>query len=755
MSIRWKGYPHRFPRIRLASPPQASFHATAPHIAAQTVFNSPLSPILEEARENQRVQSRRIKRHSTASLKRARKRASKKTRQDIQVFGWDSPRAMDTSTESVGSETSGTVINWSHDGDPAPSKPAIPKAKNHDRDNIYSSTQVTERRVQISKAGKVKIDTSRESAHKRPIEPGSGKEPDILSTMDRRRAYDPRITLKKPPLPSVKASPAHKPLSRRASRLSSTSSRSNRRVVQSSAGAKVRQKSSKPPVRDSKDQKKLNGYIKELELYIQASKALPNRRLVPSYSPTTQSSRTVASIHTIQALKPYQNQFESAGLAVTSADQLRLPHLPSLSLSTPPTPPKDQKWRQLSALDSPRSDQDRTDNQQKLETGSASSGRTDGASDPNRTQQPSPRKSLPWLKKRDSILITSHVPETEAAEEGKERAKSETPSNSSEILTFSPVNKGTSDATFSEVPTRPPPIPPKNGNRKFRKAQILVNLAVQSAAEAETRTPSSEDNSKNAHGVGKESTAQPDRPQLKSDEKKFQEAQLMLSMINESLEASTMTPRSKSCAKQAEALVDRIINCASQSALGDRSVSSRRPRVRRKLLGRQRRPYSNQATPVTADDLDWVDDLEEVVSDMDIIKGLRIATSAASDEETSTRIKFTTGIDLRKFLADLTFLEGFCDGQRTEDCGPRHPRGKKHGHGCDSIVYIVEDRHNHCKYINEKPGFAAGNDADLGHVPAQSQKKIRELNETVDKLAKWKAVKATEGYGAGGCGAEE
>ncbi|KAG9247523.1 hypothetical protein BJ878DRAFT_539233 [Calycina marina] len=76
----------------------------------------------------------------------------------------------------------------------------------------------------------------------------------------------------------------------------------------------------------------LRRFARELELHLKAVQNLPKQTLIPSPSITT--------IHTIQDLEPYHSQFNSAGLAVTSAEQRRrmpqekrdnkLPQKPSL-----------------------------------------------------------------------------------------------------------------------------------------------------------------------------------------------------------------------------------------------------------------------------------------------------------------------------------------------------------------------------------------------------------------------------------------
>jgi hypothetical protein len=62
--------------------------------------------------------------------------------------------------------------------------------------------------------------------------------------------------------------------------------------------------------------KAIKRFTKELQVYIEATRSLPSKLIEPSVSSTT------ISAHTLKELKPYQAHFNSAGLAVTAADQL-------------------------------------------------------------------------------------------------------------------------------------------------------------------------------------------------------------------------------------------------------------------------------------------------------------------------------------------------------------------------------------------------------------------------------------------------
>ncbi|KUJ22830.1 uncharacterized protein LY89DRAFT_311482 [Mollisia scopiformis] len=87
----------------------------------------------------------------------------------------------------------------------------------------------------------------------------------------------------------------------------------------------------------------LRRFTREIELYLQAARTLPKQSLVPSITATSISANTVLE------LKPYQSQFQSAGLAVTSEEQRRASP-PREFLNPPQTPPKDEKWEKMAIL---------------------------------------------------------------------------------------------------------------------------------------------------------------------------------------------------------------------------------------------------------------------------------------------------------------------------------------------------------------------------------------------------------------------
>ncbi|KAE9578870.1 hypothetical protein CGMCC3_g5234 [Colletotrichum fructicola] len=79
-----------------------------------------------------------------------------------------------------------------------------------------------------------------------------------------------------------------------------------------------------PPSRTSSNRRAVDRFTKQLEIYAQRREAAGN---LPVNTPTPES---VVSLHTVNALLPYQDQFLAAGLAVTS-DQQRPKREPSAS----------------------------------------------------------------------------------------------------------------------------------------------------------------------------------------------------------------------------------------------------------------------------------------------------------------------------------------------------------------------------------------------------------------------------------------
>ena len=461
-NIHWKGCPHHLPRIRTASSRSASIRGwNAAHTAAEDVFRLPISSAFQLLRKKQKAKRRQLSRssHSSAAAVRARKRASVRARRDIQVFGWDSPRGALTNsslrTRSAPSSIKANArakpqsqpqnfVNGSTVGDSTdgalnsllgPSKATKPE-------NQYSLMQFAEVPVYWTckeVANKKRTATGKSSlsrragaeyAHVGPLDPVSKRNTDRVS-LGRSRAYDSRLKYRtvdnqanskfsqytkkeNHPWGSVaflEASPTS-PSPRR-----SGSSPSIQSLVQSII--------SEAPSRTPSQKKALQRFTKELELYLLAARVAPKQTPVPS------PPSTVFSANTIQELKPYQAEFQAAGLAVTSTEQRRESNAPI----PPPIPPKDEMWLRKSTsskMNKPRAstenkqqperrrdeEQTRTDN---TDT-SVYIGWTDGYGDDSivRSKAPAPRlperkepeppsprtsskRSLPWLRKQETF----------------------------------------------------------------------------------------------------------------------------------------------------------------------------------------------------------------------------------------------------------------------------------------------------------------------------------------------------------------
>jgi hypothetical protein len=95
INLHWKGYPHNLPKIRAASTPSVSVRNRS-NAAAQQVLGIPLGAALEEKRKKQRffrVRRRQGRSSRASATAQARRQASQRARQNIQVFGWDTPNA--------------------------------------------------------------------------------------------------------------------------------------------------------------------------------------------------------------------------------------------------------------------------------------------------------------------------------------------------------------------------------------------------------------------------------------------------------------------------------------------------------------------------------------------------------------------------------------------------------------------------------------------------------------------------------------
>lgn len=79
-------------------------------------------------------------------------------------------------------------------------------------------------------------------------------------------------------------------------------------------------KAPQPPSRTSSRRRAVDRFARQLEIYAERRAAAGN---LPVNTPTPESA---VSLRTVEALKPYEDQFVAAGLAVTSAQQQQKPH---------------------------------------------------------------------------------------------------------------------------------------------------------------------------------------------------------------------------------------------------------------------------------------------------------------------------------------------------------------------------------------------------------------------------------------------
>jgi hypothetical protein len=403
LNIHWKGYPHRrLPHIRAISTSSTSVRSRSiPRIVGADIIRRPLGAPLERERRNQRFPFRRRrarKSRSSSSAARGRTQASLTARQHIQVFGWDTDIARKANTPNTKSGASSikaraepqspvaptalkdiiskTTAIDSHDGAGSssfrcrkPTQPENPYSLMHVAEvpvywTIDKSTTRKKPSLVSSRALTRATKRIREYGHVGPLGPVSRRRAYYTPRqVARSRTYDsrtdPRILLDRQR--PTKSFPNNQPATTH--RTASRSSPSNlwqenpelRRILKSQVSqSKTSSQSptpsmksiaqtllSDPASRTLSQRKVLKQFTKELELYLQAAKALPKQSLMPSPSATTLSA------HTIEEFMPYKSQFRSAGLAVSAADQLRATSIMAKlkkAPSPPPTPPKDRKY---------------------------------------------------------------------------------------------------------------------------------------------------------------------------------------------------------------------------------------------------------------------------------------------------------------------------------------------------------------------------------------------------------------------------
>ncbi|KAH7417537.1 hypothetical protein BKA64DRAFT_302755 [Cadophora sp. MPI-SDFR-AT-0126] len=394
-NIHWKGYPHhRLPRIRVVSTRRnlvQSRSFSTPGQASRT--QSHLKNVKESKKRPLKIQFRRQRMRgsrASSSILRARRLASVRARHNIQVFGWDTPGAELASrvTKKTGSgnrtpnrrsisganqrpEPKDDSAIPSTDGTASSVARRLSPAKRKS-ENVYSLRHITkvpvywtadhpstvdqahynpDRLYAAQGSGPLQAASNRISGH-RPTEENHSYDIRIdplskIASQRRRLSTRPQFkantfrkatsqispTWKDPGSGSPEFWEAVRNYSQQ-SRLQGKSTASVEPVVQSFL--------SETASRSPSQRKALARFTKGIELYLQAARKHPSQSLVSSLS---SSSLTGLSACTIQELKPYQSQFQSAGLAVTSTEQKGIAKLQKWP--TPPsTPPKDDKYVQ-------------------------------------------------------------------------------------------------------------------------------------------------------------------------------------------------------------------------------------------------------------------------------------------------------------------------------------------------------------------------------------------------------------------------
>lgn len=391
LDIYWKGYPHhRLPRIRVISTRRNSVPtrslSTSGH-SSRTLAQ--FSNKKENKKRPFQIQFRRRRVRSSrapSSVVRARRRASVRARHNIQVFGWDTPDAelaSKVTTELAGSKdlspyresTSRPNLRPTQDDSVIPSTdgtassvPRGPKPPKKTATNAYSLRHVarvpvywtaahqqtqekpsfnSDRLYSAPRTGPLQTTSNRTPNH-RPTEGERtyGTVVDPLHTdisRPRRRSSRPRYKPHRFRRTSSQISPTRKdsglssPQVWEAARQSAFARRSGASITSA-----VQSLLSEDASRSPSQKRILARFTKGIELYLQAAKEHPSRSLISSL---TSPSSTNLSARTIQELRPYRSEFQSAGLAVTSAEQKGMAKLQK-GLTPPSTPPKDKKYEQ-------------------------------------------------------------------------------------------------------------------------------------------------------------------------------------------------------------------------------------------------------------------------------------------------------------------------------------------------------------------------------------------------------------------------
>ncbi|CZR51223.1 uncharacterized protein PAC_01098 [Phialocephala subalpina] len=392
LNIHWKRYPQHLPKIRVASTPSVSVRnrSTA---AARQVTRAPLGRLFEEARERKKQRFFRVRRRrgrsSRASVVEAKRRASQRAKQNIQVFGWDSPNA------GIASKATTELYFGSRQSTPRPPKrlpPARPLLHELDAESAIPSTDGAGSSI-IRQTFKPKNLDSRYSlmnVAEPPSRPQSRKkfsfesdrlvEGEYAHIGESRRTYDTRIDPRtragvrtKAVVPQnrqpIRGGESFKSSQKQKQQQGITSSEFRQAVnsvtlqlkkegTDTSSIRSIIQSVCSDTSRTTSQRRAVRHFTREIELYLQAARSLPKQSLVPSLSATTISANTIIE------LIPYQSQFQSTGLAVTSEEQRGVVAVQEFP-QPPPTPPKDEKWEMAILSRKSKTDLEAGKNQEK------------------------------------------------------------------------------------------------------------------------------------------------------------------------------------------------------------------------------------------------------------------------------------------------------------------------------------------------------------------------------------------------------
>ena len=405
LNIHWQGYPHyHLPRIRVASSRTASIQSrNTVRVTAYRTLRNPLATASDHEHKprGSRITFRRGRARSvgkSSAVVRSRRRASQRAKHNLQIFGWDTPTAelaskvttdhiglnapsaqdkagirsrsplysqvtsesIIPSTDGAGNSVTGRGIGPKQQRDhssPLPHVAEVPvywgninkasqnpdllSARSGRQHGAYSRVRQAET-LNRQRKNSVALPPGRSRTYDTRIDPKS-------LARSRTTTYPTRIQLSGPAVPAFESPPYSPERKTRQSfgskafweAVNTSELRAKESDYTASAKPIVQTDFSTADSRTSSQKRAVGKFTKELELYLQATRSLPKQSLVASPSETTVSACTITE------LGPYQAEFQSAGLAVSSREQrgIRFQKTPS----PPPTPPKDKMWQKRSS----------------------------------------------------------------------------------------------------------------------------------------------------------------------------------------------------------------------------------------------------------------------------------------------------------------------------------------------------------------------------------------------------------------------